>query len=173
MGRSPSQAWKRNISGNRGTASLIGGIGGVVLALLVRFFAGGPWTILHRLGAGEILPPLWFLSLLWLSWFFLVGFATGYLLATEVGGAPREVLLWRGMTCLVLTLVLALVWYTLLFGKFSLFFSWLCLPLALAAALLCAISWWSLCRGAAVVLIGYALWLLCLFLLQMAVMLHN
>ena len=44
--------------------TLVGG--GVVLAtaLLTRMTVGNPLLILHKLGAMEMLPPLWFLSLI-------------------------------------------------------------------------------------------------------------
>lgn len=154
-------------------AAFIGGGVGVAIALLVALSAGSPWVTLHRTDATAVLPPMWFLSVLWFGWFFILGSLCGGLLLSRRRGAYAEALFWRGMTCLVLSVVCSFVWYVLFFGKGSLFFSWLCLPLALAAALLTALSWWqTVGKGEACVPLGFALWILCLFLLQMAVLLH-
>lgn len=155
------------------TVALIGGATGVVLALLVSFSVGSPWTTLHRVDAPSVLPPIWFLSLSWFGWFFALGAAGACLLASRRRGAVADAAFWRGMTCLVLAVAFSFVWYILFFGKGSLFFSWLCLPLALAFSLLAGVFWWqSVSKGEALIPFGYALWLLCLFFLQMAVLLH-
>lgn len=151
--------------------TLVGG--GVVLAtaLLTRMTVGNPLLILHKLGAMEMLPPLWFLSLIWLSFYLLVGASTGYLLSCPPGNAGREAFLWRGCTFMVLAVVLSLVWFTLLFGKFWLLPSWLCLCLTFVCASICAISWWQIGKGAAIIMWSFTVWQICLFFLQFAVML--
>ncbi len=170
-----STKWTNRMSRFHKITTLLGGGLSLAAAILVRLLTENPRLVLHRLAAGCHLPPLWFLGFVWLAGFCLLGAAMGFLLGNLCcgGSTHREALLWRGSTCLILALVISLVWYVLLFGKFSLFFSWLCLPLAMALALLCALSWWRLSRGASLILGGYALWMLCLFLLQFAVMLHN
>jgi hypothetical protein len=83
-----------------------------------------------------------------------------------------KALAWRGATALILAAVFSLVWYTLLFGKFLLLASWLCLPLSAAAAAWCALSWGQVRRGTAMILWGVFLWETFLFFLQLAVLLH-
>ncbi len=159
------------------TATLVGAVCGLVSVLLVRFAAGSPLTALHRLDAAHVLPPLWLVSLCYLGWFVLLGGAVGYLLS-GIGGAfchgpAEEATLWRGCTCLSLAIMLTFMWYALLFGKFCFIFSLLFLPLACGMAILCAAAWRSIAKGASLLAVGYALWLLLLFFWQVAVILHN
>ncbi len=151
---------------------LIGG--GIVLAaaLLTRLAVGSPLAVIHKLGASILLPPLWFTSLLWLASYALMGAAAGYLLSCPTGNTRREAFLWRGCTFLVLAVVFSLVWYTLLFGKLYLLSSWICLFFSAVAALICMISWWQIGKWAAIVSLCFAVWQVCLFLLQLAVILH-
>lgn len=153
------------------TAALIGGGIGLISVLLLRFATTSPWIVLHRLNAGCVLPPLWLLSCLWIACFVLLGAAAGVILSTDAGGAA-ETAAWRGCTFLVLSVMLTFAWYTLLFAKFSLFVSWLCLPVGLVLAVLCGISWWQVRPAASLVAFGYALWLLLIFFWQIAVLVH-
>ncbi len=153
--------------------TLIGGGVTLTAALLTRLTVGSPLAVVHKLEAFLILPPLWLMSLLWLSAFILMGAAAGHLLACPMGSAKREACLWRGSTFMVLAVVFSLVWYTLLFGKLFLLPSWLCLLLSAAAALVCGVSWRQVAWGAASVALGFALWQITLFLLQFAVLLHT
>jgi hypothetical protein len=140
--------------------------------LLTRAAVGSPWELLHRLSAASILPPLWLLSLLWMVSFALVGGAAGGLLAAPEGNAHRRAHLWQGSTFLVLAVVFALAWYTLLFGKLWVLISCLFPLLAAASALLCALSWRLAGGGAWMAPLGYALWQILVLLLQLAVLLH-
>lgn len=151
--------------------ALVGSGVTLVVALLTRASTGSPLVAVHKLNALEVLPPLWLLGVLWLCAYALLGGATGYLLGRPVGGGRNEALLWRGAAFLVLTVALSLVWYTLLFGKLCVFPAWLCLPLSATAALICTLSWWRLCRGAALITAGFALWQVAVFLMQLCVML--
>ena len=153
--------------------TLIGGGLTLAAALLMGLSVGSALPAIHALRAEAILPPVWLMSLLWLSSFALLGGALGYLLSCPSGGALREARLWRGATFLVLTVTLALVWYSLLFGKLLLLPSWLCLLLAAAASLTCALSWWPISRGAALIAGGCSLWQLSLFFWQFAIIIHN
>lgn len=154
-------------------AALVGGGLALAAAFLVRLSVGSPLAAIRFLAADRLLPPLWLMGLLWLLGLFLLGVVGGLAIASTGCGGQREALLWRGCTCLLLTVVFSLIWYALLFGKFSLFFSWICLPLAAAVAVLCFLSWRRPLGWAALVPAGYALWSVILFLLQFAVMLHN
>ena len=153
--------------------TLVGG--GVVLAaaLLTRLTVGNPLMILHKLGALGNLPPLWLLGFIWLTLYLLVGASTGYLLSCPSGKNGREASLWRGCTFMVLAVVLSLVWFTLLFGKFWLLPSWLCLCLAFVCAAICAVSWWQVGKGPAIIIWLFAIWQICLFFLQFAIMLST
>ncbi len=154
-------------------AALIGGGVAVAAALLVRLAAGGAWSMVHHLGAGEVLPPLWILGCLWLGGFFAVGAAIGGLVVAPSRGAAIEADMWRGCTCAVISLSGALIWYMLLFGKGALFLSWLCLPVALVVMLPGVISWSRVSAAATVVAVGWGLWIIMIFAGQLVVMLHS
>ncbi|MBQ9151214.1 MAG: hypothetical protein IJX72_03100, partial [Clostridia bacterium] len=98
--------------------------------------------------------------------------AVGYLLSCPSGNTRREAHLWRGNTFMVLAVVFSLVWYTLLFGKLYLLPSWICLLLSAASALLCTLSWWPIGKWVSIISLYFALWQVCLFFLQLAVILH-
>ena len=148
--------------------------GGVALAaaILTRLTAGSPLTVIHKLEATLPIPPIWLMSLMWLASFVLFGAAAGLLLVFPHGNPQREASLWRGNTFMVLAMVFSLGWYTLLFGKFCLLPSCLCLLLSAAAALACALAWMQLKRNASVAALVFSLWQIFLFLLQCAVLFH-
>lgn len=157
----------------RRRAALLWGLCALAVALLVRITAGGPDYALRLYGAGVLTPPLWLAGLLWFGGVFLQGAAAGYLSGDTGGGSLREASFWRGCTCLLLALLWALLWYALLFGKGLLLLSWLCLPIGVAAAVGCGLSWWPLSRGGALVVFGYGGWLLLLFLWELGLMLSR
>ncbi len=162
------------LSGKEKNASLIGSGITLSLSLLVVFLVGGPYMTLHRLGATDRLPPMWILSAVWFIWFFLLGGTVGFLVSSIGRGLCRgggaETALWRGCTCLVLSLTLTSLWYALLFGKFSLLVSLFVLAAAAGLAFLCALSWLHVSKGSALIAAGYTLWLLVLFFLQIVVL---
>ncbi len=148
--------------------------GGIVLTvvLLTRLAVGSPLIILHKLGATLALPPMWLMGLLWLGTYVLVGASAGYLLSFPAGNIRRDVHLWRGCTFMVLAVGFSLVWYILLFGKFWLILSWICLCLSAVCAVICTLSWWQIGKVASIIVFGFSLWQICLFFLQLAVILH-
>ncbi len=152
---------------------LIGGALTLAAALLTRLTVGSPLAVVHKLEAFLILPPLWVLSLVWLMHFAILGAAAGYLLACPAHNPVREAAMWRGCTFMVLAAVFSLVWYTLLFGKLCLLPSWICLLLSAGAALVCALSWRTLGKGAFAAALAFALWQIGLFFLQLTVILHT
>lgn len=144
----------------------------LICAMLTRWSVGSPIILLHKLSAATFLPPMWLMGLLWLGFYFLWGAAVGDLLARLPESPPIEAHLWRGCTFAVLAVVFSLVWYTLLFGKFYLIPSWLCLLVSAAAAFICAFSWWRVARWTSLVALLFGFWNICLFFLQFAVILH-
>ncbi len=151
----------------------IGGGCTLAAAIAVAIRVGSPIPVWHRLDAGDILPPLWLMGTLWLVGMFAVGWAFGCLLGMRAGGPVRDALKYRGSTCMVLAVVFALLWYELLFCSLRLMFSWLCLAVALIASTLAVLSWWRLCRPVACVTVGFCVWLVWLFLLQLGIMLRT
>ena len=152
--------------------SWIGGGCALAVSLAVAIRVGSPLSALHRLDAGDIVPPLWIMGTLWLLGMFAVGWSFGCLLGMRSGGPVQDALKYRGSTCMVLAVVLALLWYELLLCTLSLLLSWLCLAVATVTTVLAVLSWWRLCRPVACITGGFGVWLLWLLLLQLGVMLR-
>lgn len=150
----------------------IGGALAVLAALLVRLACGSPHWLVLRADSGHFLPPLWVLTLLWLGGYFFMGCAWGHIFSLRPLNPCRDAWRWRGSTFLVLTMVFSLMWYPLLFGMSAWFFSWLCLGLTVVLGGICALYWFRVSQGAALVLSGVLIWYIYLFLLQLTVMLH-
>ncbi len=172
-GRLPAHVGGHRAGGYAGAAARIGGGVAVAAAVAVRVATGGASVMWHRWGAGAVLPPLWVLSLLWLGGFFAVGATVGGLVLAPRRGPAWEAAMWRGCTCLIVSLGGALMWYALLFEKGTAVLSWLCLPVAAAAAVAGGMAWQRVDRRGALIAYGWAIWLALLFCAQGAVMLHN
>lgn len=160
--------WRRTVS------AWVWICGGAVLlaALLVRLSTGSPYPVLHTVRVDLVLPPTWITGLIWLAGFFAVGCGWGYVLGLRGCSARRQALKFQGGMYIVLSVTLALAWYPLLFGLTSFLISWLCLLGAAGMALLCAWAWIRLSRGAAALVLAFALWLLYLSFVQLGVILH-
>lgn len=152
---------------------LIGGGVAVSVAVAVAVMAGGPLRMWHELQAGEVLPPLWLCALMWLASFAVVGAAVGVLIVSPQGGAARQASLWRGCTAMTVSVCGALMWYVWLFGKGVVWGSWLCLPVATAAAVAGVIAWWRVSVWATVAALGFGGEMAAVLVGQLVVMLHN
>ena len=155
------------------TYAWIGGGAGLLFGISVAATVGSPLPVLHLLGAGEILPPIWILGLLWLGGYGILGAAAGYVLACAACQPSREVLVWRGLTFLVVEVTFSFAWYSLSFGSFHLAPAWICLLLAVAAGIVCTVSWLFARRGPALLCGGVTLWFVYLVLCHLVVILHN
>ncbi len=155
------------------TYCLIGGGIGLISAVSVACAAGSPLPVLRLLGAGAVLPPLWFMALLWLAAYALAGASAGYFFACPPMGGEGEGRRWRGMTFLVLAVTFSFAWYSLFFGSFLLLPSWLCLLLSIASGAVCVLTWLPVCKTAAWMAAGVTLWCLYVWVSQTVVILHN
>ena len=146
---------------------------GLLAAVAVASTVGSPLPILHLLGAGEILPPVWILSVLWLMGYGILGGAAGHVLACAAWSSFREAVIWRGLTFLVIEVTFSFAWYSLSFGSFHLVIAWICLMLGVVAGGICTLSWFSVQRIPAMLCGGVTLWFLYLALCHLVVILHN
>ena len=148
--------------------------GGVLAGCALLFCAamGSPLPTLHKLMALDILPPVWMVSLLWLVGLFMVGSAAADALTCPRGGGGVEACAWQGGAWLALSLAFTVAWYALLFARFSLLASWICLLLAVGCALLGTLALWQTHWMNGIRFGGYALWLALVCGAQMVVMLR-
>ena len=155
------------------TYVLIGGCGGIFGGIAVAATVGSPLPVLRLLGAGEILPPLWLMGLIWLAGYGLLGAAVGLVLGGSSGNPCRDAPAWRGLTFLTVEVTFSFAWYSLSFGSFLLLPAWICLVLGVAAGTACTASWFRVHRMSAIICIGVTLWFVYLVLCHLVVILHN
>ena len=134
-------------------------------AMLTRAWAGAPYDGIHRMGIGEVIPPVWLMALLWLLWYFGLGAVCGGVL-TSHGGCSIGA--WRGACFFVIMIFLGLVWYPLFFSRCALGLCVLLTVLLIGLCVLCALNWQNLSLAAAAVLYLHALWLIYMLVLQVA-----
>lgn len=148
--------------------------GGLTLlaALIVRFWCGSPYPLLHTLQAEEVLPPVWLLGLLWLAGFFLLGALCGAMLGRMGGGPVQTAWRFRGGMYFLLAVMLGLVWYPLLFCAQAMWLSWLVLLLSIAMVVLCTLCWMRVWWLVSVAGIGYLIWQVALLFMQLTVILR-
>lgn len=144
----------------------------VAMGLSVILLSPSPLTVLHRLNALVVLPPLWLLTLLHLAWHALFGWLLVSAFLGHRKSPAHEGELWRGCTCMSVALGMIISWYVLLFAKGAVLLSWMFLPSAGFLIVLCALDHRRFQRGS---LIGYILlffWPLMLSFLHLVVLLQ-
>ena len=143
--------------------AMLGGALMVVAGMLTRAWAGAPYEGILRMGLGEVIPPVWLMTLLWLLWYFGLGATCGGVLTVH-GGC--SVTAWRGACFFLLMAGLGFLWYPLFFLRNALGLCILICLVLIALCVLCAINWQNLSLVAAAFLYLHALWLLYLLILQ-------
>lgn len=165
---------KHRVAGGRSSrphpAVWVGGGLSLLGALLVRLRAGSPLPLLHLLGTATRLPPLWLMGVLWSAGFFLFGCAAGEMLVCRAPGS-RAAWRGRGFPYGLISYILALAWYPLLFSASWLWFSLLCQAAATAAALCCALCWIRVRGRLALLLLPWVGWQVFLCGAELAVLL--
>ncbi len=139
-----------------------------VLGILVRAFTGGPYRMLLELEIGELVPPVWVMTLLWTLAFFTVGCAGGFVLAYRVGGSDGEK--YKGGMLFILLAVLELCWYPLLFGKGLVFLSALLCLLILCLSVATTSAFYRVTKLSGMILLLHDIWLIYMLVLNFAVL---
>ncbi|MBR2020427.1 MAG: tryptophan-rich sensory protein [Clostridia bacterium] len=139
-----------------------------VSAIVVRAFVGSPYRTILELGIGEIVPPVWIMTLLWTLSFFTVGCAAGFVLCYRVGGGEGEK--YKGGMLFVLLAVLELCWYPTLFGAQLVFLSVLESILILCLAVAVTYSFYRVTKFAGMLLLFHDIWLTYMLILNFSVL---
>ncbi len=136
-------------------------------SILVRFFAGSPHMLLLALNIGDLVPPVWLMSILWLVSFFIVGCAAGFVLGYKAGGC--EVDKYKGEMFFVLLAVLELCWYPTFFGAGMVFLSVLESILILCLSLCVTLCFYRVSKFAGMLFLLHNVWLIYMLILNFAV----
>jgi len=134
-----------------------------VAAILVRGFVGSPYPVMLELGIGDIVPPVWIMTLLWTASFFIIGAAAGFVLGYRSGGCDGEK--YKGCMLFVLLLIGELCWYPILFGARLVFLSVLA-----SILILCLGIWVTGCFSRVSKLAGMLLWMHNIWLVYMLIL---
>ncbi|MBQ8433045.1 MAG: tryptophan-rich sensory protein [Clostridia bacterium] len=149
---------------------LLFGVGYLIAGIAVRIGVGSPYPVLLALGIGEIVPPVWLLSLLWSISFFSIGCAFGFLLAYREKGCNGEK--YKGGMLFLLLLILELLWYPTFFGGGYVFVSVL-----LSILILCVSVWitaiaYRVTKFTGMLLLLHDIWLIYMMILNFTVLFH-
>lgn len=139
----------------------------MVGSILIRFFVGSPHLFLLALNIGDLVPPVWLMSVLWLLSFFVVGCAAGFVLGYKSGGC--EVDKYKGGMFFVLFAVLELCWYPTFFGAGMVFLSVLESILILCLALCVTLCFYRVSKFAGMLFLLHDVWLIYMLILNFAV----
>ncbi|MBQ9784643.1 MAG: tryptophan-rich sensory protein [Clostridia bacterium] len=145
-------------------------VGTVMLAggMAVRFAVGSPHVMMLALGIGDLVPPVWLMTLLWSVSFFVIGAAAGFVLGYRIGGC--EVDKYKGGMLFVLLAVLELCWYPTLFGAGLVFLSVLECILILCLSVGVTLCFYRVSKFAGALFLFHNIWLCYMLILNFAVL---
>ena len=144
--------------------------GGVLMTLggiLIRFFAGSPYMTVLALGIGDLVPPVWLMTVLWSLAFFTVGSAAGFVLGYRRGAC--EVDKYKGGMLFILLAVLEFCWYPTLFAGGLVFLSVLECILALCLSVGVTVCFYRVSGFAGMIFLLHDVWLIYMLILNFAV----
>lgn len=139
--------------------------------ILVRAFVGSPYQLMLALGIGDIVPPVWIMTLLWSLAFLTVGCAAGFVLGYRCGGDESEK--YKGCMMFVLLAVLELCWYPTLFGANLVFLSVLETILVLCLSVAVTVSFYRVTKFAGMILLFHDVWLVYMLMLNFAILFRS
>ena len=143
-----------------GVLFMIGGI-------MVRALVGSPYRCILELGIGDIVPPVWLMTLLWSVSFFIVGSAAGFVLGYRSGGCEGEK--YKGCMLFVLLAVLELCWYPTLFGANLVFLSVLESIVILCLSVSVTLCFYRVSKYAGMLLLFHNVWLIYMLILNFSI----
>ena len=138
-----------------------------VAGILVRVMVGSPYRTILELGIGELVPPVWLMTVLWTLCFFIIGCAAGFALGYR-GGCKEEK--YKGFMFFVLLAVLELCWYPALFGADLVFISVLLSILILCLSLAVTFSFYRVTKFAGMIFFLHDIWLVYMLILNFSVL---
>ncbi len=150
--------------------ALFGGALLASLGIVCRAMTGSPYRVILELGVGELIPPVWLMTLLWTASFFLVGAATGFVLGYRMQGSREEK--YKGGMYAILLCALELTWYPTLFGAALVFVSTLICLCILMASIAATVSFFRVSSFAGTILVFHDVWLAYMLMLNIAVLFH-
>ena len=139
----------------------------ILIAVFVRWVSGSPITTLHYIGARNIVPPTWFMVLMFSISYTIVGLSLGLALGNRFcfGGEKK----YQGAMWLVICLSLGYAWYPLFFSTRLFLVSIFTCVFCLFCSICATICFVSVSKLSFFLALAYDCWLLYLFFLNMQV----
>ena len=166
------EAWCRRIRcalNECSAAALLIGAGALMLCgVIVRGVCGSPYQSGMMLHFGRILPPVWLMTLLWMIWYALLGGAFARVMSDRRCDGYTEAVKYRGGMSFLCMLFLGFLWYPVFFFAGRIFLSVVICASVLALCVVTAWCYRAVFRVVAAVLTVHALFLLWLFILNVA-----
>lgn len=171
-GKMTSAAWlNAELEQSSSFLTVLLGVLMTVAYFVVRWLTGSPYQKMLELGIADMMPPVWFFSLLQLFGFLTVGCAAGLVLGWRTSDCAAEK--YKGCLLFVLMAAVELCWYPTLFGGGLLF---LCLLEAILMTALCicvTVCFFRISTLAGILLTCHSVWLLYLLIFTCAVFFKN
>ena len=139
--------------------------------VVVRICCGSPYPMIHALGIGELMPPVWLLNCLRALSFLLIGCGAGFAIAYRDPCRREEK--YRGGMLFVLLAGLELLWYPTLFIRGFLFFAVLERILILCLCVGITHCFYRVSKFAGMLFLLHLLWYAYLLILTFSVLFHG
>ena len=139
--------------------------------IIVRWNVGAPYRMMLELGIGDLIPPVWWFTLLQLVGFLTVGCAVGLVLGWREKGCAADK--YKGCLLGLLTILAELCWYPCLFGRGMVFFALLLAIAALFLAVCTAVCFFRISGLSGILLSLHSVWLIYLLVLTCNVFFRN
>lgn len=138
----------------------------------VRLASGSPFARGMMLQFGNVIPPVWLMSVCWLLWYGVLGAVFAAVMCGGRCDLYTQAARYRGGMLFVCMIFLGFLWYPLFFIAGHVLPALLVHLSVLALCVLTALCYWQYFRVAAIVLFAHAGYLLWLAAVNVAVMLH-
>lgn len=157
------------------TPSIVCGIIAAIFWIVVRILSGSPYDLLHKIDGIELFPPIWLYSLCCFIWSYLLGSSVGIINETIIckKGIDYERNAYRGGIKFLLSFFLFLSYYPLMFAREAIFISVICVLLSAVSSCACSYFWLKISGIASLIMGGFALWELYVFIISFSVFLSR
>ncbi len=135
--------------------------------IIIRVCVGSPYRVMLEMGIGDLIPPVWLMTVLWTASLFLIGCAAGFVLGYRCRGC--EVEKYKGCMLFVVLAVLELCWYPTFFGASLVFLSVLESILILCLAIWITGCFYRVTKFAGMLLLLHDVWLIYMLILNFTV----
>ncbi len=152
------------------------GIVSTICFLISRYVSKNPLELIHILD-NNILPPTWLFSILFVFWYFLIGYSSGEVMFSSSRGFNSGSAIfsaYRGGIFLTVCFFMGLVWYPLFFSCNHLMLSLVISIILFLSSVLCTSNWYAVKpRCAAIITTSYSIWAFYIVFISLSVIIQN